>query len=265
MKSVITFFVIVCFSFSGQAQIFDRLVDKATKSAERTIERKVEQKSANETDKAFDSVFESPDKPSESIERKTPESVYEFSHKYVMQIESDKYTTNLTYYLAKNKNFFGSTMEAAASMFTVMDFDKRTMFMFTEAGGKKMLMASKLDLNDIISDDLEENPTAQIEKTGNSKTILGFECSEYLVTSKDMKGSFWITQDANITFPNGFYQVSDKKKKSNQAWMSNMEGIMMEMHIIDTSKRKPQTMIMRCVELEESSFKINTSEYKKFM
>lgn len=278
MKSIFSFLFLICFAYSGHSQIFERLADKAAKSAERTVERKVEQKSAKETDEAFDSVFESNDKNSSSSKKdktsentekpsknsNTPEAVYSFTHKYVMQMESDDYTTNLTYYLAENQSYFGSTVESATSMISVMDMEKQTLFMFTEAGGTKMLMASGMNLDKIMKDNAED-ADARVEKTGRTKTILGYMCSEYKVTSEDMTGEFWITQDAGITFPKGFYDMADKNKNSNQAWMADMKGIMMEMHITDTSKRKNKTMTMRCVALEKSKFKINSSDYKKFM
>ncbi len=270
MKPIISLILLILFFNSGQAQIFDRLADKAAKSAERTLEKKVEEKSSKETDKAFDSVFEtsgnkskSSDNSKASSNSKTPESVYSFTHKYVMQMVSDKYTTNLTYFLSENKNYYGSTVESATSMISVMDLDKQTLFMFTEAAGTKMLMASNINLDKIVKDNVEDS-NARVEKTGKTKSILGYNCFEYTVISDDMTGHFWITKDADVTFPKGFYDLAEKNKNTNQAWMGDMEGIMMEMHITDTSKRKEQTVTMRCVALEKSKFKINSSDYKKF-
>ncbi|MBP94023.1 MAG: hypothetical protein CMC55_07900 [Flavobacteriaceae bacterium] len=278
MKSIFSLLFLICFTFSSQAQIFERLADKAANAAERTLEKKVEQKSSKETDKAFDSVFEGNGKNSNTTDKKStsesneissqsskiPEAVYSFTHKYVMQMESDKYTTNLTYYLAENKNYFGSTVESASTMISVMDMDKQTLFMFTDAGGTKMLMASSLNLDKMVKDNSEDY-NAQVEKTGRTKTILGYTCFEYTVTTDDMKGNFWVTQEADIAFPKGFYDMSDKNKNANQAWMADMDGILLEMHITDTSKRKQQTMSMRCIALEKAKFKINSSDYKKFM
>lgn len=270
MKSILSLLLLVCFTYSGQAQILDRLADKAAKSAERTLDRKVEQKAQKETEKAFDSTFNTKQSSKKSKKKtvasadKTPDAVYTFTHKYVMQMENDKYNTNLTYYLAKDKNYLGSTMEAAATMFTVMDMDKQSLFMFTEASGTKMLMATNMDLGSMVENNQEEKDV-KFEKTGRTKSILGYNCSEYNITSSDMKGNFWITQDAGVSFPKGFQDIAEKSKNSNQAWMANMEGIMMEMHITDTSKRKEETMTMRCVALEKSDFKINTKDYKKFM
>ncbi|MFL0354729.1 DUF4412 domain-containing protein [Xanthomarina sp. GH4-25] len=272
MKNILTIIICVFCVFTAKAQIFDRLANKAANSAERALDRKVEQKAQKETDKAFDSVFEGNNskksKPSkkeaETTNNKTPESIYNFSHKYVMQMESDKYKTTFTYYLAKDANYFGNTIENASTMVNVMDLDKATMFMFTEAGGRKMLMSTSLNLNDFVDDDQSSNNDVKIEKTNNTKIILNYTCREYKVTSKDFHGSFWITKEADITFPKGFYNM-DNKNNPNQEWMKDVDGLMLEMDMTVTTKKKPETLKMTCVALDETDFSLNTKDYKKFM
>lgn len=273
MKSIFTTLVFIISIFSAQAQFFEKLADKAANSAERTLDRKVEQKSAKETDKAFDSVFEgdgnkkskSSKKSKVSASEETPESMYSFSHKYVMQIENEKSNTTFTYYLAKNENYFGNTMESASSMTTVMDLNKKTMFMFTEAGDKKMLMSTSLDLNDFVEEDSNTDSNIKIEETNNTKVILNYTCREYKVTGDDYYGSFWITKEADITFPKGFYNMEKKNNNASQEWMKKVDGLMMEMTMTMTSKKKPETIKMTCVELEKTNFSVNTKDYKKFM
>ena len=273
MKSVVTTIIFIFFMLTTQAQIFERLADKATNSAERALDRKVEKKAQKETDKAFDSVFEggntkkskSSKKDVSTTNNNTPESVYKFSHKYVMQMEGEKYNTTFTYYLAKDVNYFGNTIENASTIVNVMDLDKKTMFMFTEAGGRKMLMSTSLDMNDFVEGNDSSNKDISIEKTNNTKIILNYICREYKVSSKDYNGSVWITKEADITFPKAFYNMDNKNNQTNQEWMSQMDGLMLEMTMTVTTKKKPETLKMTCVSLEEINFSINTSDYKKFM
>jgi hypothetical protein len=273
MKSLITILVFIFYAFTTQAQIFDRLANKAANSAERALDRKVEQKAQKESDKAFDSVFEgdgtkdskSSKNDNSTTESKTPEQVYNFSHKYVMQIESGKYNTTFTYYLAKDKNYFGNTIETTTSMISVMDLDKKTMFMFTEAGGQKMLMTTSLDVNDLVDEDDSKNKDIKIEETNNTKIILNYTCREYKVIGEDLNGRIWITKEADISFPHGFYNINNKKDQTNQQWMNNVDGLMLEMTMTTTDKKKSETMKMTCVALEKSDFSINTKDYKKFM
>ncbi|MCX7551852.1 DUF4412 domain-containing protein [Xanthomarina sp. F2636L] len=273
MKSVFTIIICVFCVFSTQAQIFDRLANSATNSADRALNRKVEQKAQKETDKAFDSVFEgdgtkkskSSKKEKSTTTSKSPESVYNFTHKYVMQMESDTYNTTFTYYLAKDKNYFGNTIENASTMFNVMDLDKKTMFMFTEAGGNKMLMSTSLDVNDFVDETDASNNDVKIEKTNNTKVILNYTCREYKISSEDYNGSVWVTKEADISFPRAFYNIDAKKNQANQEWMKQVDGLMLEMNMTVTSKKKPQTLKMTCVALDETSFSINTKDYKKLM
>ncbi|HLV14002.1 MAG TPA: hypothetical protein VKY41_02395 [Xanthomarina sp.] len=51
MKLLVTTSFFILIVFNAQAQIFERLADKATNAAERTVERKVEQKSQKETER----------------------------------------------------------------------------------------------------------------------------------------------------------------------------------------------------------------------
>ena len=58
-----------------------------------------------------------------------------------------------------------------------------------------------------------------------------------------------------------FHSVK-KNKSNNQEWMKDLEGWAMEMEMIDTSQKKPQTIIMKCLSIEESSLQINANDYK---
>ncbi|MBR9758170.1 MAG: DUF4412 domain-containing protein [Algicola sp.] len=270
-KCIITLSVGLLFSFTGQAQFLERLADKAVNSAERTVERKVEQKSKKETEKAFDSTFNRKKtskkrnkKSSKGASSKSPRAVYQFSHKYVMQLQSDSYNTAITYYLAKGESYFGSTVASASTMTNVMDLEKKTMFVYTEAGNSKMVMSTSLDVNQIIANE-DSQSDAHIEKSGKTKTILGYPCEEYLITSSNMKGHVWVTQSADISFPHEFYNLANTKQTANQQWMAQINGLVLDMQVTDTSKRKPETITMRCVALEKQDIKINSNDYKKFM
>lgn len=61
-----------------------------------------------------------------------------------------------------------------------------------------------------------------------------------------------------------FYKTK-VKKGLNQPWMSMVNGLTMEMNITDTSKRKDQNIVMKCIALEKSNLIINSSDYKKMM
>ncbi|MCH3885782.1 hypothetical protein [Tenacibaculum aquimarinum] len=67
--------------------------------------------------------------------------------------------------------------------------------------------------------------------------------------------------DVNFRFPSVMYNGA-KNKGNNQQWMNNLDGWAMEMEMIDTSKRKPRTILMNCLSIEKSSLKINSNNYQ---
>lgn len=262
----------ICFATQADAQIWKKLGKKVEKAAEKTLEKKVEEKTEKETEKAFDSTFNNSKKDKKSspfnmsASKVDPASSYSFSHKYVMQITSDNKSTNLNYYLTNSGNYIGTSItdkKGNEDILTVMDIDRKAMFMFMENKGDKSQMSMSLDLED-ITDDAIEDTDVSVTATGNTKTILGYTCEEFKVVGKDMTGSVWITQSAGISFIKSFYNVKVKKGAS-QSWMKMLNGLTMEMDMVDTSKRKPQSIKMTCIALDKNDLTIKSSDYKKLM
>lgn len=270
----IVFILIVGFTTQTDAQIFKKLGEKIGEAAEKTIEKKVEDKTEKETSKVFDATFnnskenkkEKSNPFSMSASKVDPASNYSFSHKYAMQVKSNKQTTNINYYLTNSGNYMASTIpdkKGREDVMTVMDIDRKAMFMFMESKGDKSQMTMNLDLEDVTDNAIKESDVS-ITPTGNTKTILDYSCQEFKVVGKDLKGSVWVTQSAGVRFVKSFYNVKTKKGAS-QSWMKMLKGLTMEMDMVDTSKRKPQRIVMKCIALEKVSLNIETKNYKKMM
>jgi len=259
-------------STNTQAQLLKRLGNVAERAVERTLEKKVDEKASKETEKTFDSTFnnkkqnkkeqrQASSSPSEAIQK-----TYTFSHKFVMQIESDKHKTNINYFLNNTDNYIGSSMDLGnhnSQMITVMDMSEKRATMFMEISNQKTQMSIPLDLDNMTEETMEEQEV-KITPTGKTKTILSYTCHEYKVVGKDYHGNVWATQDAGVSFSKTFYKAK-AEKGLNQSWMSMINGLTMEMHITNTAKRKEQTMAMKCIALEKSNLTINGSDYKKMM
>ena len=276
MKTLKTLLVIItiCFSTNTEAQIWKKLAKKAEKAVEKTLEKKVEEKAERETDKAFDSTFNNSKKNKENTKNKkgnmfgmskaTPANSYQFSHKYVMQIETGKKPINMVYYLNTGDNFIGFEIPNERSKtITVMDLKEEVMFMFMDNKGDKTLMSMNLNLEQLTDDAIEETEYS-VTATGNTKSILGYTSKEYDVKGKDMYGKVWITESAGVSFSRTFYRTK-QKKGMDQTWMSMVNGLPMEMKITDTSKRKAKTTTMSCISIIAENFSIDTTNYKKLM
>lgn len=247
---------------SINAQFLKKLMKKAEKAAEKTIEKKVEEKTTRETDKAFDDTFNKKKSNKASEKSNSPANTYEFSHKYVMRVKNKRRTTDLEYYLTKSGNYFASKMpNDKNNTTTVMDIDKKTMFMFMDSKRDKTLMAMSLNFEKLTDDAIQES-NVQITPTGNTKTIVNYPCEEYKVKGDDFHGTVWVTKKAGIHFVKSFYKIKNKRSV-NQSWMTMIDGLSMEMNITDTSKRRPKKITMTCIALEKQPLKINSKQYKK--
>lgn len=254
---------ILLLTITSQGQFLKKLGKIAEKSAKKTIERKVDKKTEKETDKTFDKVLEKPSK--EVSSDVIPNASYQFTHKYVMRFDDGKNPVNITYYLNKNTNHIATVIDEKGGekdMITLIDSDQNNIIIFMDNG---MMMTTKLNMKKTIAE-ANDVYKPQITATGKTKSILGYTCQEYHVVGTDFESDVWMTKEAPITFPKAFYKSAKKQKKNQKnQWMTHMDGMMMEMHVTDTSKRKTKTSHTTCIALESSNFTIDTSKYKKMI
>jgi len=260
--------IALLFVTDGQAQFWGKLEKRAQEAAKETVIRKVEDKTVEKTEKTMDTIL-NVDKKTKGKKKtnEMPSQTYDFTHKYVMQMIDGKKTVDFEYLLIEGGDYLGINMSSSKNdMITVMDIQKQTMFMFMKNGDQKTQMSIGLNFEDVESE-VDEAYDVEINQTNNTKVILGYNCTEYNVKGNGFEGSVWITQEANITFPKSFYKMKNKRfkttKSMDQSWIANIDGLTMEMNIIDTTQKKPNTIQMNCIALEKQNYIIETSAYKK--
>ncbi len=264
-------FLMLCLLLGGttatQAQFWKNLSKKAQEAAERTVERKVEEKSEREAEKSFDSVFNNQGKLFKG-KKAAPAAMYTFTHIYSMDIVDGKRTTAVRYYLNIEQPYFGTSTvtEDGGQMVTVLDIPEQTAHTFMDMGDSKTIMSFGLDLEGEVDETMDQ-ASMEITITGNTKEILGYQCEEYQVTGPDHEGTLWVTQEASVSFSDAFVNLKSDKSQSNsglnQAWMSMVDGLVLEMTMTDTTRKKPTTIQMICTDLQESEFSIDPSQYSK--
>lgn len=268
MKTIKIITVLLLFGTSSttNAQFWKKIKDRATEAAEQTIERKVAEKTERETDKAFDTVFNNKGKLFKKKKSEKLES-FSFSHQYVMEIISEKDTTDITYYLTNEHEYMGSSFTAGKNeeFITVMDLPNSAIHTFMDLGHTKTMNSMRIDLNDLDDENIE-GPDFNIAPTGQTKKIIGYDCEEFQITGPQISGTVWVTQEADISFQKAFTQLKSKKikvtKGMNQSWVSMVDGLALEMKMIDYSTKNPRPINMVCTDLSESDFTINTLEYE---
>lgn len=256
--------LIVC---SGtHAQFLKKLKKSAEEAAERAVTRKVEEKTEKETEKTFDTVFNNNRKLFKNKKANVADS-YSFTHQYTMEITSGKNVTDITYYLTNDEEYMGSSFSAGKNeeFITVMDLQNSAIHSFMNFGDQKSMTSIKIDLDDIDEDE-KKAPNFNIVATGQTKIILGYTCEEFQVTGSKLSGKAWVTKDAEISFQKAFSQLKTKKMKlskgMDQSWVSMVDGLALEMEMIDYSDKKPKPIKMMCTELKENAFSIETADYQ---
>lgn len=266
MKTIQIILVLLLLSLTTntQAQFFKKLVKKAEEKIEREAERRAQRRVDKKIDKTYDKIEEEIDKPLEKKSKdKSSTQKFAFTHVYAMQMTDHKGNNiDFEYYLKNNSNYIGVHLpNMQNNMISILDLKNGKNITLMEIDGNKTQMTLNFNFKESIA---EANENISISKTGNTKKILGYTCHEYKVTDEDFNSLVWITKEAGISFPKDFQGSGGKKMKNqNNNWMFAMEGMVLEMTITDTSRRKPRVSTMTCTKLAKEKTSIDTSLYKK--
>ena len=143
--------------------------------------------------------------------------VYQFTFETKVKVTNleENETYNMSYLLNPSVDYIGlktdmseySDEEMAGESIVVMDGDN--VHIFVETQGMKMQMSQNM------MGGQQQNPTdlmadydySNITKTGNTKTILGAICYEYVMAEKDVKMNIWVAP--SISLPNWFIKNNE--------------------------------------------------------
>jgi len=190
---------------------------------------------------------------------------YNFDYIYKLKMTHKKGDVTLDYYLKEDAAYFGFdtaaiTEDSDTKMFMVMDAELEVTAMFMEMMGKKVVQKSKLKASDF---DTKENMSDYTFTEIESKTINGYECEGYVSESDKNKITFYITDDVPVSFNQALdANVKNMPKGFNASIMKKYteNGLMMQM-IYEDKKKSKNNMTIECIDLEETDFSLDTSEY----
>ncbi|MFN3998170.1 DUF4412 domain-containing protein [Algoriphagus sp.] len=273
--------IIILMVFAGtllatpsQAQLLKKIQNAAAQGVENAATKRASEASERKTNEAIDGMFGGMMKPAPT------EAEYDFTGYMVMEIiTTDKKgkkedPVNMQYLLSNNSEFMGMEFKdpkrPGSSTTSIMDTKNQAMVMLMEDKGEKSSFAIKLDYDKIqgmVDEELEdqaEDTNYKITKTGNKKTILGYNCEEYEVTSDDGSGIYWITEKPidglSIFSPQSNPMVSNKTMDRYSSMFSNApKGSFMEMLFTDKDGSKTD---MKVIEIQTNSpRKFNMAEF----
>ncbi len=166
----------------------------------------------------------------------TTKAVYEPTYKFdtYMQMElSDPQNKKVVYnaYLNRDGSSYAVIFEdQGARSVIVFDTKNSTMLMLVENDGEKTGFAMGIDpaaLAEMGEEDDEGDFEYESFKTGNSKTILGYQCDEYLIKDESSEIRIWSSDELG--------KEVEKKMFSNQqifgrafAHAAGMDGMALE-------------------------------------
>ncbi|WP_417363547.1 DUF4412 domain-containing protein [Galbibacter sp.] len=284
-RNIITVLLILCFAVPAQAQFLKKLKKKAGNAVERTVLNRTDKEVSEATDEAIDGMIESDtndNKQADQNARDMQESIqsmlgggnlenvpdqYSFSYKAVMEISSGKDTNVMEYWLEPDVKYFGTKIvQSDTKNFTVLDLENESMTMFMENKGDKMIMPMRTDnklFKKILAKAEEESKPEDykfVEIEG--KTILGYRCKGYQITTDDGISKVWVTNQTPVGFNSGLFDMEHDNPAS--AIPMDENSMMMEMHFTP-NKKNGDSYSMKCTEFSKENMSIKKGDYTSML
>ena len=289
------FFVLFGISTVSEAQFIKKLKKAASQGMENAIEQKVEEEAqkmmARQLEKQLAGLYGEDaqgapvnfdmDKILAGIGEEVPTAdSYEFTGFVTMELqtkdEKGKSMDPMTMksYLGQNSEYTGMEISDPKNPSTIttmiFDMENKASILLMDNEETKNSFAYKLDFDDVLDDTAVsvEESNFKIEKTGNTKDILGYTCDEYFVKSEDGQGTYWITEEL-INGSNSFWSsnspfASSKMQEKYADHFANMpKGNFMEMDFTSTDGSE---VMMKVIDIQVSQPKtFKMSDYPNMM
>ena len=245
IKKTLFLLFFITFYFPVNAQFWKKMKDKAVKKVEQKIESTIDK----QTDKLLDSTLNTKNKTSKI--KKT----YHFKGKITVEIlseQGDKASFNILFDKT-DKETICMQMSAGDNDNIYNVISPKKAVSFINASGMKI--KRELTEGEFSGfDNSDKVPTKeQLQKTGNTKTILGYLCYEYQYKNDVGTVSTWITTQ-NFPIKATYAPMLAMTNKTN------IDGFVLE---LDSTSKNGERATVKVVKIEkDKTVIINTSEYK---
>lgn len=291
LYSVISMSILISLAFTNnlEAQLLKKLKKRVQEVTEDVIAEKAAQKAGQETGKALDSLLDiDPDYQanyqeqlnlmmSSGSENIDIEESYTFSTQVTYElttVQNNKPSVvNYEMWFSKSDGYMATKVKTSddndskdmpSSMVSILDDKNQAMIIIME----EQKMAQLLSMKKIKEVAVEENEIASentefksLQKTGNTKKILGYDCEEFSSQNDTNKFSYWITKDLDLFQKNMFFNISKSLGGNTfEEIPENAKGFMMEMHYENLSNKEKGSMTV--TNIESADKKIMMSDYQ---
>ncbi|HHB79769.1 MAG TPA: DUF4412 domain-containing protein [Saprospiraceae bacterium] len=261
-------------------QKIDKAIDGAFDKVSSVFKRKKRKKSKDKSSSTSSNPERSTPNESETESDATPSftmgkaddsqmaSSYRFDKAVTIHTETIKKSgkvkdkTDFDWLLSDKGDIFGMRMADPKQGQSVVIFDNQNNSLITLLENEKRAMVlpiqNSLEEND---DDPDVSDDVTIVKTGRTKTILGYACSEYTIDSEDLTGNIWVTKELHA------FDVSKMpnrlKKQQKGTWVKNADinGMMLESHLTEKNK-KGYTIHTKATKISHSGRNFTMSNYE---
>lgn len=254
-------------------KLFDKALEKDSKDKEETekvdentSEAEPSENSGSSSRNESQDVSNFMKKLGVSTENVKHKDNYKFNSQIVTLIEvtdeSGKKSDPMEYQMCLNESTSDMMMKINGgdnSSTTIIDVENSCMLILTDSEGRKSGFASKFDPNAKTTQGPEgkvevegennESEDCKMTKTGNSKTISGFQCKEYKCETSDEISIAWVTKDISANNNKIF-------KNSNFGSNYNTEGFegMVIQYEFKSKKDKSSTVTtVKSLDMNKSS------------
>ncbi len=270
----------------------NKAIESATKKTEERVEKKMDEKIDEGLDEAEDSMKSNQESTKQdedsdaatarmmskmfggSADVKLPEK-YNFDGYFALETESvqgDKRKLNAKMIMHLDKSgdnvgmeileADGKKMDEKAKSFMIFDNDLKSMITLTQSGDMNMAMIMNLDgFGDMADSLVEENSdNVKINKTGKTKSILGYSCDNYIIESEEGTTDAWISHEIKMSTFKAFQFLQSQQKKKNSPYSSIKDGFVLEAE--STMKGEKGKTVMRVTEVNlNKNTSISTKGY----
>ncbi|MDT0677175.1 DUF4412 domain-containing protein [Autumnicola musiva] len=255
--------------FSAEAQLFKKLTKKVEEKVEDAVVKNVSDKAENETNKKLDQLWETKlnntsfPVGTKMIDPAKIPATYSFDWEYKLNMKTAGTEMEMIYFLKKDAGYFGMKIPQAPQMFTVLDEGNKISVMYISSEEKNHVMATKFTEPSENPEGNKEFVDMQFKEIGR-KSIRGYKCRGYKTENKNSVFTFYVTDEAGISFSDIFQAHQEKFPEGfdgNLNLLKNGEGLVMQMQMEDKGDPS-KDVVITCIGIEKRQFSINKSDYK---
>jgi hypothetical protein len=190
--------------------------------------------------------------------------VYSFTGQIVMSIDvtdsNGKKAASSDYVTCFNDKtsdamFKANAQDNSSETSTIIDLENKCMLMLTDSKGKKTGFATKFDPNASNNTNTGDKNAPKIEdectpaKTGNTKTISGYNCSEYRCEDKESILIVWTTKDLSASNNSIFAQNAMGKKYKTDGF----DGMVIQYETHSKTDKSSSITTIKSIDMSKSS------------